>query len=135
MTNKIDKKESVSLIAVFDALKEKKNVDDENTGTIQNTNPSKNNLETGPEECEEYNVSTKQIVNTGNDFSTSMLLMKALKPEHKTKMEVSSATNKKVVIISRILGVNAHALIDIALNEFLERNKKEIDRAMKQAMK
>lgn len=130
-----DKKESYSLNAVFEAIKEKEKTEDKNKGDIQNINTVKNDPGIGSAQHEEDNVSTKLIVNTGNDFATSIVLMKTLKPDQKTKMEVSSVTNKKVVIISRILGVNGHALIDIALNEFLERNKKEIDRAMKLALK
>lgn len=73
--------------------------------------------------------------NTLDGFKQSMDRIKNLKLDHKTKMEVGSETNKKVMMLSKILGVNGYALIDVAVNEFLERNKKEIDRVMKRVMK
>jgi len=73
--------------------------------------------------------------NTLDGFKQSMDRIKNLKLDHKTKMEVGTVTNKKVMMLSKILGVNGYALIDVAVNEFLERNKKEIDRVMKQVMK
>ena len=73
--------------------------------------------------------------NTLDGFKQSIDRIKNLKLEHKTKMEVGSETNKKVMMLSKTLGINGYALIDVAVNEFLERNKKEIDRVMKQVMR
>lgn len=73
--------------------------------------------------------------NTVGGFKQSMDRIKNLKLDHKTKMEVGTVTNKKVMMLSKILGVNGYALIDVAVNEFLERNKKEIDRVMKQVLR
>jgi hypothetical protein len=80
-------------------------------------------------------IDDKKPSNTLDGFKRSIDRIKNLKLDHKTKMEVGTETNKKVMMLSKILGVNGYALIDVAVNEFLERNKKEIDRVMKQAMK
>ena len=128
------KKETSTVDALL-LITEKENTEDKNSVTQQNINTVNNNTENEQEEYEEEQATTISPVHSSRDFANSTVRMKDLKSGHKTKMEVDSDTNKKIMLLSRTLGVNGYAVIGVAVNEFLERNKKEIDRVMKLAMK
>lgn len=81
------------------------------------------------------NEHNKIRYNPDQDFTASLERIKGLKLEHKTKMEIGTETNRKVMMLSKVLGVNGYALVDVAVNEFLERNRMKIDNIMKHAMK
>ena|SRR5687768_1483541 len=128
-------KKGTSTVDALLLITEKENIEDKNQVTKQNINTANINTENEQEECEEEQTTTILPVNSRGDFANAVARMKDLKPDHKTKMEVDADTNKKIILLSRTLGVNGYAVIGIAVNEFLEKYKKEIDRAMKLAMK
>lgn len=128
-----EKKESVSLTALFKKMEE--NAQHKNPSTEQNITSSNHTTEDEPEVNEDIEAATNPTVSSKENFANSIARMKALKPGHKTKMEVDTDTNKKVILLSKTLGVNGYAVIGIAVNEFLEKYKKEIDRAMKNTLR
>lgn len=103
--------------------------------TTEKINLFKHDNEANSLENHSSQIDDKKPSNTLDGFKQSIHRIKNLKLDHKTKMEVGTETNKKVMMLSKTLGINGYALIDVAVNEFLERNKKEIDREMKLAMK
>lgn len=102
----------------------------------ENPDPESRNISA---ELNSQNENELKVINNTNkpvtDFWETISKVKSLKLEAKTKMDIGAETNKKIMILSKTVGVSGYALVDVIINEFLEKNRKDIEKTMKQFLK
>jgi hypothetical protein len=72
----------------------------------------------------------------GQDLISSLSKMKGLKREGtRTKTDISKDINNKIMFYSKLLDVNGYAIVETAIQEWIERNAADLKKLQRQALK
>ncbi len=72
----------------------------------------------------------------GQDLISSLAKMKGLKRDgSRTKTDISRDLNNKIMFYSKLLEVNGYAIVETAVQEWFERNERDLKKLQRQVLK